>query len=53
MVFPFSKWLGLIRPLVAGFNRPLTGFEADELQPRNMLFWEEFVQAVSTDRSFS
>ena len=40
-----------------GVNRALflesRGFEADELQPRNMLFWEEFVQAVSTERSFS
>ncbi len=26
MVFPFSKWLVLIRPLVAGFKRPLTVF---------------------------
>ncbi len=24
MVFPFSKWLVLIRPQVAGFDRPLT-----------------------------
>ena len=40
-----------------GVNRALffesRGFDADELQSRNMIFWEEFVQAVSTERSFS
>lgn len=29
MVFPFSKWLVLIRPVVAGFNRPLTALFRD------------------------